>query len=154
MSPALPKEYYKRFMSSLSENRHPSASKQRAIANCFRFGSNFSLPVRSILHLEQTPGLISFLSGKPAAATFPFTSFTVTIRDPIDPSKEEALTITGKLLEDSLQYTDTRGMHELLEWLHNLQEHFHGRKRGEGWRISMGAGSQDSLYKVGTFSQS
>ncbi|KAJ2917353.1 hypothetical protein MD484_g3074, partial [Candolleomyces efflorescens] len=39
-------------------------------------------------------------------------------------------------------------MKPLLDWLFGLQEYFHGRKRDEGWRISVGSGSQDLIYKA------
>lgn len=58
------------------------------------------------------------------------------------------MTIDGVDLAQSLQYGPTDGNQELREWLYGLQEKAHGRKRGEGWRISVGSGSQDLIYKV------
>lgn len=104
--------------------------------------------VRSVLHLEQTPGIISLLAGKPHPSTFPFTSFSFTIRDPVDPSKETAVQLTQEELDVALQYSAGQGIPPLLEWAYGLQEITQGRKRGEGWRISFGNGSQDLIYKV------
>jgi tryptophan aminotransferase len=104
--------------------------------------------VRSLLPLENTPGIISMLAGKPNSSTFPFNSIQLTARSPTDPAKEEILTLGSKQLETALQYGPTAGMPGLLEWIWGLQEFAHGRKRGEGWRSSVGAGSQDSIYKV------
>ncbi len=80
---------------------------------------------------------------------FPFTSFSFTARSPTDPSQETTTTIDGVDLAQSLQYGPTDGYKGLLEWLYGLQEKAHGRKKGEGWRISVGSGSQDLIYKVG-----
>jgi len=101
------------------------------------------------LPLEATPGLISLLAGKPNGSMFPFTSFSFTARSPTDPSQETTTTIDGVDLAQSLQYGPTDGYKGLLEWLYGLQEKAHGRKKGEGWRISVGSGSQDLIYKVG-----
>lgn len=98
--------------------------------------------------LESTPGLISMLAGKPNSSTFPFTSIQLTARSPMDPTKEQILTIGGKELDAALQYGPTAGIPSLLEWIWGLQEFAHGRKRGEGWRPSVGSGSQDIIYKV------
>ena len=98
--------------------------------------------------LESKPGIISMLVGKPNSSTFPSTSMQLTARSPMDPTKEEVLTIGPKQMEIALQYTPTAKLPSLLEWIWGLQEFSHGRKRGEGWRPSVGAGSQDSIYKV------
>lgn len=79
---------------------------------------------------------------------FPFTSFSFTARSPVDPSQETAVRIEGEDLAASLQYGATDGYQKLIEWLYGLQEQSHGRKQGEGWRISVGSGSQDLIYKV------
>ena len=79
---------------------------------------------------------------------FPFSAFSFTARSPADPSREETLTIDGMDLAESLQYGPTDGLKALLEWLYGLQERVHGKKRGEGWKISVGSGSQDLIYKV------
>ena len=98
--------------------------------------------------LENKPGLISMLVGKPNSSTFPFTSIQLTARSPTDPTKEQILTIGQNELEAALQYGPTAGIPSLLGWIWGLQEYSHGRKRGEGWRPSVGAGSQDVIYKV------
>lgn len=98
--------------------------------------------------LEKTPGLISMRAGNPNSSTFPFTSIQLTARSPTDPTKEEVLTLGPKELETALQYGPTGGIPSLLEWVWGLQELSHGRKRNEGWRPSVGAGSQDVIYKV------
>ncbi|KAF9648720.1 PLP-dependent transferase [Thelephora ganbajun] len=129
MANFLPKEYYNKFLSDVSKSRIPS-------------------PIRSLMPLENKPGLISMLAGKPNSSTFPFTSIQLTARSPTDPTKEEVLTLGPKELETALQYGPTAGMPSLLEWIWGLQEYAHGRKRGEGWRPSVGAGSQDVIYKA------
>ncbi|KDQ13584.1 hypothetical protein BOTBODRAFT_33591 [Botryobasidium botryosum FD-172 SS1] len=113
--------------------------------------SSNSLPpsaIRSLMHHRDRPGLISFLAGDPAPSTFPITSLSFTLRSPTDPSTETPITIKGEDLETSLKYTASRGINSLIDWLYGIQEHSHGRKRGEGWRISIGAGCQDLIYKA------
>ncbi|KAF9553975.1 PLP-dependent transferase [Agrocybe pediades] len=125
----LPAEYYNDILSTVAKERKPS-------------------PIRSFLPLEKTPGVISLLFGKPNASTFPFTSLSFSARSPTDPTQESTLTIDGAELEAGLQYGDTTGFKPLMDWIFGLQEAFHGRRRGEGWRISMGSGSQDLIYKA------
>ncbi|KAL0576837.1 hypothetical protein V5O48_005134 [Marasmius crinis-equi] len=137
----LPATYYEQFLSEQTLRRRPS-------------------PIRSLYPLEKTPNLISLLAGKPNASTFPFTSFSFTARGPTeDPSllgpaggprdTDVNVTIDPEDLAMGLQYTDTAGIPGLLSWLGGLQEKMHGRKTsGEGWRISVGAGSQDLIYKA------
>jgi tryptophan aminotransferase len=88
------------------------------------------------------------LAGKPNSSTFPFTSLSFTTRDPTDPSKEIPLNLTDDELAVALQYGPTPGFDGLITWVYGLQEAAHGRKKGEGWNVSIGAGSQDLLYKV------
>ena len=151
MANSLPKEYYDRFLSDAAKARMPSPSQciffylAWWIMNAERF---LVVAVRSLMPLENTPGLISLLAGKPNSSTFPFTSIQLTARSPTDPTKEEILTIGQKELESALQYGPTAGIPSLLEWIWGLQDFSHGRKRGEGWRPSVGAGSQDLIYKV------
>jgi len=58
------------------------------------------------------------------------------------------LTIGPKELATALQYGPTTGIPSLLEWIWGLQEVSHGRRPNEGWRPSVGAGSQDVIYKA------
>ena len=106
--------------------------------------------VRALFTLEKAPGVISLLAGKPNPDLFPITSVQITVRSAADDAGAPALPITlgNKELAAGLQYGDTAGYQPLIDWLVGLQTFAHGRKIGEGWRISMGAGSQDSLYKV------
>lgn len=93
--------------------------------------------------------MISLLAGKPAPQTFPVTSISVTVRSPFDSTKETELIIKGDALAESLQYTATKGITSLVNWVDELQQIYHGRySNNEGWGISVGTGSQDLLYKV------
>ncbi|TEB34615.1 PLP-dependent transferase [Coprinellus micaceus] len=125
----LPDSYYTQFLSASALKRKPS-------------------PIRGLFPLENTPGLISLLAGKPNPTTFPFTELSFKTRSPTNPEEEITLTVDGDELKQGLQYSDTAGTKPLLDWLFGLQERFHGRKRGEGWRISVGSGSQDLIYKA------
>ncbi|TFK27485.1 PLP-dependent transferase [Coprinopsis marcescibilis] len=125
----LPDSYYDDFLSNNAKERKAS-------------------PIRSLFPLEKTPGLISLLAGKPNETTFPFTSLSFKARSPTDPAQEIDLTLEDVDLKQGLQYGDTAGFKKLLDWLFGLQENQHGRKRGEGWRISVGSGSQDLIFKA------
>ena len=72
----------------------------------------------------------------------------LTSRSPTDPSKEIETEVSGKELAEGLQYGPTAGIPSLIDWVYGLQERNHGRKKGEGWRVSIGSGSQDVIYKV------
>ena len=95
--------------------------------------------------------MISLLAGKPNSATFPLTSVAIKARSPADPSAETTAELTGAALAEGLQYGPTAGLPGLIGWIYGLQEREHGRGQGEGWRVSVGSGSQDVLHKVGTF---
>ncbi|KAI0292828.1 PLP-dependent transferase [Multifurca ochricompacta] len=99
--------------------------------------------------LEQTPGLISLLAGKPNAVLFPFTSLQFTAPDPNGSNGEVIHKIDDDMLSTALQYGPTSGIPHMVEWLMDFQEQEHGRKKkGEGWRVSVTAGSQDGIYKA------
>ena len=98
--------------------------------------------------LETRPGLISLLAGKPNSDVFPFTALSFKCRDPMDLSREIPLDLTPQELAVGLQYGPTGGLDGLVTWVYGLQEKVHRRRKGEGWKTSIGAGSQDLIYKV------
>jgi tryptophan aminotransferase len=106
--------------------------------------------VRGLFPLEQTPGVISLLAGKPNAALFPLTGVRLTTPRVDGPGAEDVeLTVDDELLAMGLQYAPTSGIPPMVEWLTDFQEREHGRRRlEEGWRISVTAGSQDAIYKA------
>ncbi|KAJ3985983.1 PLP-dependent transferase [Lentinula detonsa] len=136
---ALPAEFYDRFLSDRAKKLQPS-------------------PIRGLYPLEKKPGVISLLAGKPEPSTFPFTSLTFTAKDPLKENSESTITISQDQLSPGLQYSDTAGIPDLLKWITTLQEIAHGRKHGmhasgegeEGWRLSIGSGSQDLISKSAT----
>lgn len=93
--------------------------------------------------------MISLLAGKPNDAMFPFQSFSFTITDPFHSSQSIPVSLTGADLAAGLQYGPTAGLPRLTEWFVGLQERVHGRKLSEGWRLTVGNGSQDVIFKVG-----
>lgn len=106
--------------------------------------------VRSLFPLEARPNMISLLAGKPNPDTFPITSLTFTARSPTDPVTEVSYAVAGPSLSEALQYSATSGLPSLVAWMTGLQEVSHGRKKDASWRVSIGSGSQDLLYKVGS----
>ncbi|EPT01700.1 hypothetical protein FOMPIDRAFT_1036169 [Fomitopsis schrenkii] len=103
--------------------------------------------IRALLPLESRPGVISLLAGKPNSETFPITSMKFNIRDPVSPNDEVPIQLTDEELHIGLQYTFTNGLPALREWIIGLQERLHGRHKGEGWNVTIGAGSQDMIFK-------
>ncbi|KAJ3818631.1 PLP-dependent transferase [Lentinula raphanica] len=137
---ALPANFYNKFLSEKGKQQKPS-------------------PIRGLYPLEKKPGVISLLAGKPEPSTFPFTSLSFTVKDPLQTDgSESTITIPQDQLSPGLQYSDTAGIPDLLKWITTLQEIAHGRKHGmnasgageEGWRVSMGSGSQDLISKSAT----
>ncbi|KAI0663886.1 PLP-dependent transferase [Cubamyces menziesii] len=124
----LSKDFYEPFMSQLSRRRIED-------------------PIRALLPLEDRPGVISLLAGKPNAETFPITAMQFTLRDPVT-NEEVVVPLTEQELARGLQYGSSAGLPDLNDWLIGLQEHSHGRKRGEGWGLCFGTGSSDLIYKV------
>ncbi|KAF8646220.1 hypothetical protein AX16_007361 [Volvariella volvacea WC 439] len=132
----LPPEFYTQYLSENAKERKPS-------------------PIRSLMPLEATPGLVSFLAGKPNASTFPFTSLSFSAKPPPGPTKGEEgapvnITLSDAELAEGLQYGPTDGQKKLCDWIYELQAWSHGRKRGEGWKVSIGSGSQDLIFKAVT----
>lgn len=147
---ALPATFYQSFLSTLAKERKPSPSK-RDRSSLYDPSLDIRDPiVRGLYPLEAKPGLISLLAGKPNASTFPLTSITLTSHSPTDPGKTTQITteIGGRELAEGLQYGPTAGLPSLVEWVYGLQEKVHGRKKGEGWKVTIGGGSQDVIYKV------
>jgi tryptophan aminotransferase len=98
--------------------------------------------------------MISMLAGKPNPATFPFRYIHLGVcppgTSPLDKSnpRTDNLVIEGEDLDAALQYGTTDGMKELRDWLTTLVKTAHERSDDEGWRVSVGPGSQDLLYKT------
>jgi tryptophan aminotransferase len=179
---SLPSDFYEPYLSELAKSRRPNPSEciQNSIGTIGELTKftkilrhPYPLQVRGLYHLEERPGMISMLAGKPNADTFPFTSFSFTandptsyrsISDPVEPPdsivpnsapKTNApgqlhITIPPTQLAAALQYGPTSGLPDLISWVYTLQAAQHSRHKGEGWRVCIGGGSQDLLYKVST----
>jgi len=60
--------------------------------------------IRGSFDLLDTPGILSLLAGEPDPASFPFDHLEFSVK-PIDPDgKSEVVKLSGKELEDGLQY--------------------------------------------------
>lgn len=91
--------------------------------------------------------MISLLAGKPNPDTFPIASLKATVRSP-DGSSTEEVEIPQERLAAGLQYGSTAGYEPFVAWIEGLQTYAHQRNKGEGWRVSIGGGSTDLIYKV------
>lgn len=120
-------------------------------------------PIRSLFPAELLPGMISFLAGKPNAATFPIEEISVKLKagSQDEPGSQQNLTIRGSELETALQYGMTPGMPALVQWLTKWQSEIHHRrivKKDDAvqgghnpWTLNVGNGSQDLITKVSLF---
>ncbi|KAG0702809.1 TdiD protein [Suillus ampliporus] len=126
---SLPADFYTEFLSNTAKEQKPS-------------------PIRGLFPLENKPGVISLLAGKPNDAMFPFKSLSFKVTSPTNPSQEQSILLAGKDLSAGLQYGATGGLPRLVEWFMGLQELSHGRTSGEGWKLTIGSGSQDLIYKA------
>ncbi|KAI9066218.1 hypothetical protein FKP32DRAFT_391381 [Trametes sanguinea] len=128
---------------------HPHSYAQPTYNQCSSSHAIFQT-VRALLPLEDRPGVISLLAGKPNSETFPITSMQFNLRDPVT-GVEKPIALSQQELAKGLQYSASAGIPDLLDWLVGLQEYSHGRKRGEGWGLCFGTGSSDLIYKVGGY---
>jgi tryptophan aminotransferase len=94
--------------------------------------------------------MLSMLAGKPHPDTFPFEYMNLGVRSPGSAPGESVkdLKIDEEYLHAALQYGLTSGYPELNDWVTKLAESVHSRSVNEGWRVSIGPGSQDLLYKA------
>lgn len=128
----LPAQFYEEKLSTSAKNRKPP-------------------PLWALMARESDPAVLSMLAGKPNPATFPFEYINIGVRSPGADNKDaitKDLVVEGDELNIALQYGLTTGVPELRAWLEKLMRTEHSREKSEGWRCSVGAGSQDLLYKV------
>ncbi|MBW0476966.1 hypothetical protein O181_016681 [Austropuccinia psidii MF-1] len=107
--------------------------------------------IRGLFPLEERPGMISMLAGKPNPATFPIHSIKLALSTPNESSGErETLELAGSELAEALQYGPTAGLGSFLPWIYQLQQQTHGRggPKEEGWSCAIGAGSQELMDKA------
>ncbi|KAF7305471.1 Aminotran-1-2 domain-containing protein [Mycena chlorophos] len=113
--------------------------------------------IRGLFPLENIPGMISLLAGRPNPATFPFESITMKLRPTLaglQPSADSdsdpfSITLEGDELTSGLQYGMTAGAPNLIQWLENFQSYAHKRARNPAsWSLTIGSGSQDLMYKA------
>jgi len=118
--------------------------------------------IRSLFPLEQIPGMLSLLAGKPNPETFPISSISLQLKPSETSEKVVELKVPSDYLTQGLQYGPTNGMGSLNKWLVDFNSDFHGReiiekgseKDGEdglsSWKLTLGNGSQDLLTKAFT----
>jgi len=70
------------------------------------------------------------------------------VRSPVPPFAATEITIDDDGIEEALQYGHTSGNPDLVRFFTEMQTRFHEREKNPSWRISVGAGSQDLLYKA------
>jgi len=108
--------------------------------------------IRGLFPLELIPGMISLLAGKPNPKTFPFEAMEIKLKPVPGASSTtpSSVEVKGKDLDIALQYSATAGLPRLVKWLEEFQSSVHKRPNSseEGWRISLGSGSQDAICKA------
>ncbi|TIC61768.1 SET domain-containing protein [Wallemia mellicola] len=129
----LDSRHYEKWLTAQAKSRHPSV-------------------IRTLFPLENNPGIISLLAGKPNPETFPFENITVTLK-PVSPgAPHPKLELNaGPDLAEALQYTATAGLPRLHKFVTELQHHVHGREPISGeddFGITITNGSQDAFTKA------
>jgi tryptophan aminotransferase len=94
--------------------------------------------------------MLSLLAGKPNLSTFPIRSISMSIRSPVPPFTETMVHIEHDRMNEALQYGPTTGHKDLVNFLVRMQTKLHSREKDASWRLSVGAGSQDLLFKAYT----
>eukprot|EP01122_Echinamoeba_exundans_P016800 TRINITY_DN8636_c0_g1_i1.p1 TRINITY_DN8636_c0_g1~~TRINITY_DN8636_c0_g1_i1.p1 ORF type:complete len:460 (+),score=105.71 TRINITY_DN8636_c0_g1_i1:76-1380(+) len=124
MSTIVPVKDYEYFLSERGKRRKPS-------------------PIRALQPLMALPGMISLGGGLPNPSMFPFVKMEVGLRS------GETVELSGKLLNDALQYSASFGLPELLELLKQDQSRQHNRAVDDNvWSICITTGSQDAIGKA------
>ncbi|XP_060578972.1 kynurenine/alpha-aminoadipate aminotransferase, mitochondrial-like [Ruditapes philippinarum] len=116
---------YARFLNKVSQARQPS-------------------PIRVLTAILQQskPSMISMAGGMPNVGTFPIESATFKLSD------GTKLEMDHELMKKALQYTQTPGVPELVQWVKGLQERVHKPPcSGVNWDLLITNGSQDGICK-------
>ncbi|KAJ6562077.1 pyridoxal phosphate-dependent transferase [Mycena capillaripes] len=112
--------------------------------------------IRGLFPLENIPGMISLLAGRPNSSTFPFESITMKLKPTLagmpastgDGDDPFTIALENEELNEALQYGMTAGVARLITWIVGFQTHVHRREKDESWSITIGSGSQDLMYKA------
>ncbi|KAI0896462.1 PLP-dependent transferase [Annulohypoxylon nitens] len=99
--------------------------------------------IRRLLPLENLPGMISLVAGKPNPEIFPFKRITLSLKGS---NAEVVLSEDG--LIDGLQYGLPGGNPDLVEWFEGFQTELHGIERNQTWACCVGNGSQELLHRT------
>ncbi|KAI1205182.1 PLP-dependent transferase [Annulohypoxylon truncatum] len=100
--------------------------------------------IRRLLPLENLPGMISLVAGKPNPEVFPFDKITLSLKG----ANEEIVLTRENGLIDGLQYGLPGGNPGLVKWFEEFQSELHGINRSQGWTCCIGNGSQELLHRV------
>ncbi|XP_059483648.1 kynurenine/alpha-aminoadipate aminotransferase, mitochondrial-like [Neocloeon triangulifer] len=126
-SVSMQKINYDRFVNALSARRKPS-------------------PIRELtkLYASAPAGTIFLAGGIPNGSTFPFSQMTVELKD------GSSLKISGKTMENALQYQPTPGYPALIHQLKKFQSEVHKLKELFWMKndLLVSTGSQDALCKA------
>ncbi|KAI1452818.1 PLP-dependent transferase [Annulohypoxylon moriforme] len=100
--------------------------------------------IRRLLPLENLPGMISLVAGKPNPEVFPFEKITISLKG----SKEDIILTQEDGLIDGLQYGLPGGNPNLVKWFEDFQSKLHGIDKSQGWTCCVGNGSQELLHRT------
>ncbi|KAF5341343.1 hypothetical protein D9758_016800 [Tetrapyrgos nigripes] len=133
----LPASYYDHFLSINTKN-----AKEREPS-----------PVRGDCPLGETLGGTISAAGKFHPETLPINYLNLTAQNPKFTAKDPlpndiSLKINIDALVTGLHNREIGDISDLARWLGKLQHIMHGRSAGEGWRISMGSGSRELIYRT------
>lgn len=137
--------FYPRTMTSAAASSTSVTKKQPDYAKYISKRSAARKPsaIRALNQFLSLPGMISLGGGLPNPSTFPFTNVSVTLQS------GETLTLGEARTQKALQYSNTNGIPELVNWLETLMMDVHSPPMDKSnFQICIGNGSQDVLTKA------
>ncbi|KAF5335920.1 hypothetical protein D9758_018327 [Tetrapyrgos nigripes] len=111
-----------------------------------------SLGMRTNLTRMNTKCIRNQYAGKFQEEILPLISLNITARSPpndtsLNTPNEISVNIDRVALVAGLRNRNTSEITDLARWLRELQSRMHGRRAGEGWRICIGSGSRELIYR-------
>ena len=101
-------------------------------------------PIRSLQPLLNIPGMISLGAGNPNPIYFPIQSLQFSLKDGTQ------LELTESELNTSLQYSNSYGIPEFVDWIKNYQikEHDLNSKASDSWSVMITSGSTEGIDRA------
>ena len=108
-------------------------------------------PIRELTPLLREPSMISLAGGMPNPEIFPFKSFSFNVpsKSSIINNKDEEITLSfsNDELDKALQYSPSKGIKELYDWIKEWHFSLHNIPYNN-WDLCISTGSQDLITRT------